>query len=512
MFHVKQFPVLLLALTLVLPLPALGAEETAFTDVHPGDWFAPYVEVCREAGVMKGAGEGRFSPEATLNYAECMTLAYRLYDLQQGGDGSIEAAPKDWGKWTLTAQDGTVIEAWRGDVGWGWNGGPMHICIPLKEAQQSWGRETAPGMTATLSDGETSCTGTLSWVEDYWTPFTFTSQDGNLEQLCSKKAAPGPDKWWRDVCWTIERKGLTERFDLDYFHEATADRDFFAAQLASAAGELEPINEVSSLPDCSDEDILGLYRAGILTGFDPSGTFHGQAALSRAEAAAMTARVLEPSLRLTFSPQPLPSRGYTLTYLMDGIPNCGVTYPVCVLAGSTEQEASGLLTLDGRLLPWPEGGVPSYGLEEIGPYLKIAPYTGKDPYSTSPGIMDADGSWVIPPGIYYTVIPFEGGFFACTETEPGYWNYRLDPEGQVVEELGHTYEPSPPGGWDYEEPVLRSWDGLTAHWHGVQDGAYYVSSDGTAASEMFDWAGAIGPDGRGFVGIDGKIYRIEFAQ
>lgn len=503
----KCFLSLALALALALPLPTLGAEEnTGFLDVHPGDWFAPYVEVCVEAGVMRGTGEGRFSPEATLNNVECITLAYRLYDIRQGGNGSVEAAPEDWGKLVLTAQDGTVIEAWTGDVGRGWD----HVCIPLDEARQSWGRDTAPGMTATLSDGETTCTGTLSWVEDYWEPLTFTSQGGDMQQF-GGNGVPGPDKWWRDLCWTIEQRGLSELFDLYYFYETAADRDFFAAQLAAAAGELEAINEVPSLPDCSEEQVLGLYRAGILTGFDPSGTFHGQALLSRGSAAAMVARVLEPSLRLSFSPEPLPSGGYTLTYLMDGSPDVGITYPVCALSGW--QEPSGLLTLDGRLLPWPEGGIPSYGLDQVGPYAKISPYTGRDPYSVSPGLMDVNGAWVIAPGIYDRVYPVEDGFYAYAGAWPDWKGYRLDLAGQVEEELGPTDNPEPPGyPENYAVPSLRSWDGLRPHWRGVPDGAYYVSSDGTAASEKFDWAGAIGPDGRGFVGKEGKIYRIAFEQ
>lgn len=507
---IKRILPLILSLSL-LPLPVLGAEETGFTDVHPGDWFAPYVEVCVGAGLMKGTGEGRFSPEATLNTVECVTLAYRLYDIRQGGDGSVETAPEDWGRLVLTAQDGTVIQTYTGDAGRGWD----HVCIPLDEARQSWGREIAPGMTATLSDGETTCTGTLSWVEDYWEPLTFTAQNGDNMQQFGGNGVPGPDRWWRDLCWTVERKGLTELFDPFYFYETDADRDFFAGQITAAAGELEGINEVPSLPDCADEQVLSLYRAGILTGFDPSGTFNGQAALTRAEAAAMVARVLEPSLRLSFSPQPLPEKGYSLTYLIDGRPNCGVTYPICIFSADSEQETSGLLTLDGRLLPWPERGVPSHGLEEMGPYVKIAPYTGEDPYSTSPGMMDASGAWVVEPGPYDLVWPVEGGFYAWTTENWAQWQgYRLDLSGQVAEELGTIdREPEPPGGWDnYTVPDLHSWDGLTAHRHGVAEGAYYVNGDGAAASGLFDWCGAIGPDGRGFVGRDGKVYRIQFEE
>lgn len=512
----RRFFSLALALALALPLPVLGTEEdTGFSDVHPGDWFAPYVEVCVDHGVMRGTGEGRFSPEATLNRAECMTLAYRLYNIRQGGDGSVEAAPEDWGRLTLTAQDGTMIRTYTGDVGQRWNAEGWHLGIPLEKGLEAWGQATAPGMTATLTGEGFSCEGILSLSNYFEEPLTFTVSDDSWEiERLLERTVPGPGKWWRDVCYAIERRGLGEVFDPKLFQEIPADRDFFAGQLAAAVGELEEINEISSLPDCSEEQVLGLYRAGILTGFDPSGTFHGQAALSRAEAAAMAARVLEPSLRLAFSPAPLPTEGYTLTYLMDGSPNCGVTYPVCILSASADQEASGLLTLDGQLLPWPERGVPSYGLEEMGAYVKIAPYTGKDPYSTSPGMMDASGDWVVEPGIYYQVWPVEDGFVAYTGDWPEWQGYRLDLAGRVVEELGTTNtSPEPPGGWEnYTVPDLHSWDGLTPHRHGVTEGTYYVSSDGTAASEMFDWTGAIGPDGQGFVGKDGKIYRIEFER
>ena len=39
---------------------------------------------------------------------------------------------------------------------------------------------------------------------------------------------------------------------------------------------------------------------------------------------------------------------------------------------------------------------------------------------------------------------------------------------------------------------------------------WYIDPSGAPISEKFDWAGAINADGQGFVGIEGKIYRIEF--
>ncbi|MGI6028621.1 MAG: hypothetical protein ACOX81_04365 [Candidatus Heteroscillospira sp.] len=66
---------------------------------------------------------------------------------------------------------------------------------------------------------------------------------------------------------------------------------------------LNPINEVNRLPDSSDEAVLRFYRAGILTGMDDYGTFRGSRTLTRAECAAMVARIADESLRLSFRPK-----------------------------------------------------------------------------------------------------------------------------------------------------------------------------------------------------------------
>lgn len=78
----------------------------------------------------------------------------------------------------------------------------------------------------------------------------------------------------------------------------------FAAALP--AKELAAINTVRQLPDVSSAsaysaDIFLLYRAGVLTGNDASGTFTPNAAISRAQAAAIIARMALPSLRRSFS-------------------------------------------------------------------------------------------------------------------------------------------------------------------------------------------------------------------
>ena len=87
----------------------------------------------------------------------------------------------------------------------------------------------------------------------------------------------------------------------DTTEEAT--RLTFANALAVAVGELEKKNEVVIIPDLTkegNESVYALYEAGVLNGTDSEGAFAPDKTLTRAEAAAMTARVLQPSLRVTF--------------------------------------------------------------------------------------------------------------------------------------------------------------------------------------------------------------------
>ena len=65
---------------------------------------------------------------------------------------------------------------------------------------------------------------------------------------------------------------------------------------------LSPINSITALPDTDDETVLRFYNAGVLTGVDGWGTFAPERTLTRAETAALVARVARPELRQSFTP------------------------------------------------------------------------------------------------------------------------------------------------------------------------------------------------------------------
>lgn len=83
-----------------------------------------------------------------------------------------------------------------------------------------------------------------------------------------------------------------------------ATRMDFLTMLAAILPDelLQSINTITTLPDTADADVLRFYNAGILTGVDAYGTFAPDKPLTRAEAAAMVARVVRPEQRLPFTP------------------------------------------------------------------------------------------------------------------------------------------------------------------------------------------------------------------
>lgn len=72
---------------------------------------------------------------------------------------------------------------------------------------------------------------------------------------------------------------------------------------------LQGLDQVERISTSEEfEAVYHLYRAGILTGNDPYGTFTPRSNIDRASVAAIVSRVLEPSLRKTLSLQKMPAQ------------------------------------------------------------------------------------------------------------------------------------------------------------------------------------------------------------
>lgn len=341
----KRFLCVFLSLFITLsclPCPA-GAAEARFSDVDPDAWYAQAVELCAERGIMVGTGEDTFSPGRELTRAECLTLAFRLYDLTRGQEHTMETAPEDWGKITLTLADGMVYEGY-GSLGteenrtftwWEWRNGVKGVCAQVPgwsyevdveaavQAQRAW-MDAHPDICgqnapATLTlNGVTYQGTTMCWMPVGPYVFMFLPEPDQADEVNSLLHhavyyEAGPDRWWQDVCYTIAQRKLEDIFAPYEFDDNFASRWDFAEMLSQAVDELPALRTVD-IPDL-DRDyhrspaVYRLYDAGILTGVDAYGTFDGEGTLTRAQAAVMVARVLDESLRVSDPLAPLPTEG-----------------------------------------------------------------------------------------------------------------------------------------------------------------------------------------------------------
>ena len=285
---------------------------------------------------MIGTGGGMFEPERELTEPECLTLALRLYDLVRGGDGTLEAAPGDWGWITFTTADGTVTVCGEGMLQWIVLGrGVVAPAIKLlTEEADAWG-QSLDGTEMTIAFEDDVWTGTAAYTTfdkgiGYLYIQFFPGQEGPTEERwCDiQDAYYALGRWYRDSYWNTQRLGLGDdpafaalyglgwyggSNDPDYLktHYLTpksSTRMKFACAVAAAAGEMANINAPIDIPDLPQDAtrfipyqldaVYALYAAGILNGVDAAGNFAPNKTLTRAEAAAMVARVLDPALRL----------------------------------------------------------------------------------------------------------------------------------------------------------------------------------------------------------------------
>ena len=71
-----------------------------FTDVKTADWYSVWVKDAYEFGLMKGMGDGKFSPDGTLTVAEGLTIASRVHQTLNG-----TTIPTSAGEWYQTYVD-----------------------------------------------------------------------------------------------------------------------------------------------------------------------------------------------------------------------------------------------------------------------------------------------------------------------------------------------------------------------------------------------------------------------
>lgn len=316
-----------------------GRAYPGFSDVAEGSASYEAIKLCYERGLMNGTSDTAFNPQGKLNVAQLVVLAARLYNLQNGGDGTVPDLP-DLSQPYLRFYDseGNLFASFNSAQELQYNAGEQPY-ISLSNAPDAPDAPDLPE-TCKLEIG----------FEDYGQVRSFEgvkesheSAGGTMHQGFvgtgyrfadpeARRFAALPNRslmeqfqetWWFPAAFYLGIENVLhiegELFyrasngnngdDSGYdpavrFSKDNATRSLFAWLVERTAGELKILNETVDIPDINPDEtqdaaaILRLYQAGVLTGVDQAGNFGGGKELTRAQAAIMMARVLEPSLRV----------------------------------------------------------------------------------------------------------------------------------------------------------------------------------------------------------------------
>lgn len=316
---------------------AAQREYHGFSDVAQDSWCYEAVKLCYEAGLMNGTTDTTFSPQSPLTAAQLTVLAARLYDLRSDGTGVVPELPDLTESYlrfydeagnlirAYTLTDAPVYSAIEEDSVFislsEMPGDPSlpETCIleigfpeycPLRRytglrasyetmaGTMSHGlsgtgyRITAPQIAARCFFlGDTRAETLAAWQNSWWFPAAFYLSSQGLLNLSG------------DLIYRLDPEAqYTGQYDLLFSQSAT--RALAAWLMDLSAGELTVRNEWTHVPaDVDPEDpdaaaIVRLYQAGVLTGVDAE-NFAPDAPLTRAQAAVIFARILDPDLRVT---------------------------------------------------------------------------------------------------------------------------------------------------------------------------------------------------------------------
>lgn len=315
-----------------------GRAYSGFADVAEESVSYDAIRFCYETGLMNGVSETKFNPQGKLNIAQLVVLAARLYNLQNGGNGSVPELP-DLNQPYLRFYDseGNLFASFSSaEELHAYNSFPEHPYISLSDASDG----TALPETCKLEIGfegynrvqvfqgvkesHESAGGTMH-QGFVGTGYRFTDPGaGRFTTLPSASLAEQlKGAWWFPAAFYLASEGVMDiegelfyrasggnQYDgynpLIRFSRDNASRALFAWLVDLAAGELPILNPNAQLPaDVNPEltlenadAVLRLYQAGILTGVDKAGNFNGSGELTRGQAAIMLNRVLDSNARV----------------------------------------------------------------------------------------------------------------------------------------------------------------------------------------------------------------------
>ena len=157
MRNLKKLAALFLAAALIFSLSAAAfaaVEDTGFSDVDAGAWYAGAVMYCNGHDLMTGTGNGRFDPGSTMTRAQFAMVLHRLKGTPAvtGTDAFTDTADGAW------YSDAVLWVSQQGLIG-GYGGGLFGPNDPVNREQIAailWRYEGCPKaeQSAGFADGD----------------------------------------------------------------------------------------------------------------------------------------------------------------------------------------------------------------------------------------------------------------------------------------------------------------------------------------------------------------------
>lgn len=110
------------------------------------------------------------------------------------------------------------------------------------------------------------------------------------------------EEWYEPAMAVMEETGAIGYLGASPTTAVTREGFVCAVATGIPLGYMPVLSHFSVLPDTDNMIVLLFYNAGLLSGVDKYGTFDGDKTLTRAEAAVILARILEPERRKVFTP------------------------------------------------------------------------------------------------------------------------------------------------------------------------------------------------------------------
>lgn len=553
----KRFLTVLLSFLIALSCFACAPEAEAgtaatFPDVASDAWYAPYVALCAEQGLLNGAGDGRFLPEEPVNNDEALVMAARALWQSHGGEGPLPAGLTPEALVELLGEDQRQLawpaldDAKRLSELWPYDG----FCYLARRC---------PELGYALPD---YCFNTYPATRQEF--FALLALAGRaLPEINHVDTVPG----CRDeAILHLYRAGILSGADgygsfLPQRHLTRAEAAAALARLAQPSLRLKldltpsPWTGYTLTPLGPEGDRIGVdypvllqgsgmltlegrtvdYPVGNLIGgtsigaegdycylhpstedFDEAGQhqWHSYAVLIDAKGQLPVPPWTYDDLR------PLSGGGFlAVTWGDDGENRWYVLGPdgsVEKQLPSTSSAQSGdWYSYNEGLCPWwdEESGLWGY-VDGDGQWVIPPQWDGAAPFHRGQaivsskdqcGVIDTSGNLVMPLALRGELhqgyvsdasdapMRYRWEDWPCRNARDGW----LDAEGSPVP--GPTIGPDTGIHFYYQNGYFTNWE-------------TYYDLEGRQCSETFDWCGPLTADGRGFVGLSGQVYRIEFAR